>query len=187
MQMNLKDYVRVYKNVYDKSFCENVIAELQDVEFIKHQFYGATDNNYVYVGDDFDCFQGNIHSKKIIMDTTWKMIHKYIVEEFNFPWFTGWSAFTPTKFHRYDVNTNMKEHCDHIHSIFDGQLKGVPILSVLSSLNEDYEGGDLIFFENEKIDLKTGDVMIFPSNFMYPHKVTPVTKGQRYSMVNWVW
>ena len=129
----------------------------------------------------------NIHSKKIIMDTTWKMIHKYIVEEFNFPWFTGWSAFTPTKFHRYDVNTNMKEHCDHIHSIFDGQLKGVPILSVLSSLNEDYEGGDLIFFENEKIDLKTGDVMIFPSNFMYPHKVTPVTKGQRYSMVNWVW
>ena len=78
-------------------------------------------------------------------------------------------------------------YCDHIHSIFDGQLKGVPILTVLSSLNEDYEGGNLIFFENEKIDLKTGDVMIFPSNFMYPHKVTPVTKGQRYSMVNWVW
>mgnify|MGYP001213588018 CR=1 FL=1 len=33
--------------------------------------------------------------------------------------------------------------------------------------------------------LKKGDVVIFPSNFMYPHRVEKVTKGTRYSFVTW--
>ena len=38
-----------------------------------------------------------------------------------------------------------------------------------------------------KIDLKQGSVLIFPSNFMYPHEVESITKGSRYSFVSWVW
>ena len=37
------------------------------------------------------------------------------------------------------------------------------------------------------IDIPPGAVLIFPSNFMYPHKVEPVTKGTRYSYVSWVY
>ena len=40
---------------------------------------------------------------------------------------------------------------------------------------------------DEKIDLSKGDIIIFPSNFMYPHKVEPVTKGTRYSYISWIW
>jgi predicted 2-oxoglutarate/Fe(II)-dependent dioxygenase YbiX len=54
-------------------------------------------------------------------------------------------------------------------------------------LNDDYEGGELVFWESETIKLKAGSIMIFPSNFMYPHKVMPVTKGTRYSYVSWAW
>ena len=39
----------------------------------------------------------------------------------------------------------------------------------------------------KKIDTKKGDLLIFPSNFLYPHKITPITKGVRYSYVSWVW
>jgi predicted 2-oxoglutarate/Fe(II)-dependent dioxygenase YbiX len=28
-------------------------------------------------------------------------------------------------------------------------------------------------------------MLIWPSNFLYPHKVNPVKKGIRYSMVCW--
>jgi len=28
-------------------------------------------------------------------------------------------------------------------------------------------------------------MLIWPSNFMYPHLVKPVTKGIRYSVVSW--
>lgn len=102
-------------------------------------------------------------------------------------WFSSWNGYSQVRFNRYGVDTRMKEHCDHIHSMFDGQRKGIPVLSILGSLNDDYKGGDLIFWQNKKIKLKAGSIMIFPSNFMYPHKVVEVTKGTRYSYVSWAW
>ena len=81
----------------------------------------------------------------------------------------------------------MKLHCDHIQSIFDGSKKGIPTLTILGSLNNDYKGGELILFKDKKIDLKAGNVVVFPSNFLYPHEVKPVISGVRYSYVSWVW
>ena len=63
--------------------------------------------------------------------------------------------------------------------------------SAILILNDDYEGGELCFREpngeNEiKIENKKGKLILWPSNFMYPHTVKPVTKGTRYSVVTWV-
>jgi predicted 2-oxoglutarate/Fe(II)-dependent dioxygenase YbiX len=81
----------------------------------------------------------------------------------------------------------MQLHCDHIHTLFDGKRRGIPILSIVGVLNENFEGGEWVMFENKKIELKTGDILMFPSNFLYPHGVLPITKGTRYSFVSWVW
>ena len=72
--------------------------------------------------------------------------------------------------------------------MFDGQRKGIPTLSVLGSLNNDYEGGEFLMFDEEKeYKIKAGEIMIFPSVFLYPHRVAPVTKGTRDTFVSWVW
>jgi len=53
-------------------------------------------------------------------------------------------------------------------------------------LNDDFEGGEFAFFDRElKYKLEKGDAIMFPSNFMYPHEVMPVTKGTRYSIITW--
>ena len=53
-------------------------------------------------------------------------------------------------------------------------------------LNDDFEGGEFAFFSRElKYKLEKGDALMFPSNFMYPHEVIPVTKGTRYSIITW--
>lgn len=53
-------------------------------------------------------------------------------------------------------------------------------------LNDDFEGGEFAFFNRElKYKLEKGDALLFPSNFMYPHEVMPVTKGTRYSIITW--
>jgi PKHD-type hydroxylase len=70
-------------------------------------------------------------------------------------------------------------------------------LSVIISLSDpkDYEGGELLFsFHNPNSKTKKhhkveqirqkGSVVVFPSHLW--HKVTPVTKGKRYSLVMWV-
>jgi len=57
-------------------------------------------------------------------------------------------------------------------------------LSMTIVLNEDYEGGEFEFFDSKRlIKEKTGTVIVFPSYMV--HKVRPVTKGIRYSLVSW--
>ena len=64
-------------------------------------------------------------------------------------------------------------------------------LSVIMNLNNNYEGGDLVFgdqknFEVKRLKLDKGSIVFFPSNFMYPHGIEPITKGTRYSIVSWL-
>jgi predicted 2-oxoglutarate/Fe(II)-dependent dioxygenase YbiX len=82
----------------------------------------------------------------------------------------------------------MDYHVDHIHSLFDGQHRGIPILSIITLLNEDYKGGEFCFkLDGKEVEykLKTGECLIWPSLFMYPHYVKPVTEGTRQSFVVW--
>jgi len=64
-------------------------------------------------------------------------------------------------------------------------------LSVIINLNNDYKGGDLIFTDQKEKEIKRfklnkGSVVFFPSNFMYPHSIQPITEGTRYSIVAWL-
>lgn len=74
----------------------------------------------------------------------------------------------------------------------DGGLGFNRTLSSILFLNNDYEGGELSFQniqtdKEEKINIKgkPGDLVIWPSNFHYPHGVMPVLKGRRYTVVAW--
>ena len=61
-------------------------------------------------------------------------------------------------------------------------------LTILVGLNDsrEYEGGELLVHnQKEGLKLGLGDVICFPSNFLYPHKVMPLTKGERKVLVIW--
>ena len=65
-------------------------------------------------------------------------------------------------------------------------------LSIILNLNEEYEGGDLVFGhqnlreELKRIKMNSCTLCFFPSNFLYPHKIEKITKGTRYSVVAWL-
>jgi len=62
-------------------------------------------------------------------------------------------------------------------------------VSMIYRLNNDFKGGDLVFSlqGNEMLRLKPkpNSLIVWPSNFLYPHSVEPVTKGMRWSIVAW--
>ena len=65
------------------------------------------------------------------------------------------------------------------------------VLSIIINLNDGYEGGDLVFTDQKEKEIKRlklgkGSIVFFPSNFMYPHGIQPITKGTRYSIVAWL-
>ena len=58
--------------------------------------------------------------------------------------------------------------------------------SISYYLNDDYEGGEIEFPRfGLKIKPVANQAIVFPANYVYNHKIYPVTKGTRYTIVNW--
>ena len=199
MNKNIEHYIFHKENFLDEKNCENCIDELNKNEWVKHEWYNyRTDSlnphklNAPSGDNEPEILHANQFSFNIekINETIVQKLHSVILEyvkSLKFDWFGDWNGYSAIRFNRYFPGQTMKNHCDHIHSLFDGEIKGIPTLSIIGLLNDDYEGGELIMLEDKKIDTKKGDLIIFPSNFLYPHEITPVTKGVRYSYVSWVW
>ena len=189
ISLNVKDYLKIYEFL-DKNDCKNIVSSLKKLnEWSKHTYYDVIENNTLSFDDDFQVSYGMKDETKFVMDKLWHSINYYIrldLKECN-DWFSNWSGYSPVRWNKYNVGTRMQPHCDHIQAMFDGTRKGVPILTILGALNDNYKGGELIFWGDQQIELKAGQIAIFPSNFMYPHEVKPITKGTRYSFVSWVW
>ena len=188
MDKDLRSYVKVYDNWLDADKCKQTIVEMEDANWQQHTFYNASTKSYgTQSGNrELDVAYGNISTKPYIMQRIWDSYQKYTTE-LNFPWFSGWQGYSEVRFNKYNEDRLMALHCDHIHSMFEGERKGIPTMTFLAILNDDYEGGEFIMFGDEEIKFKTGSAVVFPSVFLFPHGVQPVTKGTRYSCVSWAW
>jgi len=183
----IEDYIYV-ENHIPVELCEALIDECNKKEWKKHKWnnYGAGtfQSEETKELDVISCTQ---EQQNKITPHLIKALEEYQVrcstpgQKTSPPWLT---KFSPIRFNKYEVGNMMREHYDHIHSIFDGKMKGVPIVSIVANLNEDYEGAEF-YCRGKEIPLKTGDILLFPSNFMYPHEVKEATKGTRYSFVSW--
>lgn len=101
------------------------------------------------------------------------------------------------QFTKYDVGQFYDWHPDQHHYLYPdddtnenmrGKYRKLSTTLLLNDPSE-FEGGDLEFHFNMKETEKAtklnskGSLIVFPS-FVY-HRVTPVTKGTRYSLVSW--
>ena len=169
---------------------DKIRKELEDVKWKQHEFYNPVDGSYnAQSGNkELDVSWDDIPSRQELTQKVWETVSQYVVKDMNKSYYNGWSGFTHIRFNRYHPDRLMALHCDHIHSMFDGERKGIPTLTILGALNDDYEGGEFLMFDEEKeYKIKAGEIMMFPSVFLYPHRVAPVTKGLRDTFVSWVW
>jgi len=95
------------------------------------------------------------------------------------------SNYIECQFTRYDGDDNgFYEY--HLDLTFEGRKpafdRKVSCVALLSDPSE-FTGGELMLM-GDTVNLKKGSVVAFPS--FYPHKVTEVTQGTRYSMVSWL-
>ena len=182
---DIMHFAKLYRGVVSDEICAKTVSEMDTLEFKEHTFYNAkTDKHKPRSGSqELSMSWGNVSTKQTLNDIVDNTAYEY-VKELNMPWFDKYQGYSHVRFNKYAENKMMALHADHIHSMFDGERKGVPILSVLGVLNDEYEGGEF-YLVDEKTDLSKGDIIIFPSCFMYPHEVTEVKKGTRYSFVSW--
>jgi len=187
---NLKDYILHLDKWIPKNIIDQSIKELSDNNTWQRHVY-TNPKTFEAKSKNADkeldvCNGSNLTYLKELHELTWKALEKYIViEKLGGEAFDGWKGFSQIRFNRYNKNQIMSKHCDHITSLFTGDIRGIPILSIVGVLNEDYQGGEFIMFDDYEIKFKAGDLIVFPSIFLYPHLVKPVKQGTRYSFVSW--
>ena len=189
MNYDLRSYVKIYNNFLSPQFygdITNRLKSLKQADWELHSYH-IGDKSYSHE-NDLSISYFDFPEKLILKTVLWDLMNRYF-EDMNeiTAWWPGWEGYSEVRFNKYENGTEMRIHGDHIKTLFEGKDRGVPILSIVGSLNDDYEGGELVMWGDQVIPLKAGSVMIFPSNFMYPHQVNVVTKGVRYSYVSWVW
>ena len=116
-----------------------------------------------------------------ILQKFWQKYEDVIVEANNKLWeFDLKCMYEQAQFTRYGV----KGHFDYHMDLGKGQmcLRKVSVVTLLTDPSE-FEGGDLQFYNGRSAKLEKGDTVVFPSYML--HRVTPITKGMRKSIVLW--
>jgi predicted 2-oxoglutarate/Fe(II)-dependent dioxygenase YbiX len=186
----LKDLIHVERGLIPTNLCDYIVDEIEKKEWRPHSWYNNVQGTF-----------GSEETKELdVQNITAE--HQQLLTPFMIQAGASYNAkyhfecertmqimnkFSAIRFNRYSPGQIMRQHHDHIASLFSGDEKGIPVLSFILNLNDDYEGADLVFWEDYKVPLGKGDIIMFPSLFLFPHMVTEATKGKRYSAVSWAW
>ena len=177
----MKNYIKIYDNVLNLKTLSNFLRFINTVDFQDARVGDGVVNKKIRNTTDYSLNQFN----NSFTNVHW---HNYLYFIFNnyFKEYAKdykhleWKGLETIAVLKYDINGFYKEHVDHFSS--------QPItLSGIFLLNNDYEGGELCFGLEDKleVEIKPNRFIVWPSNFLFPHQVKPVCKGTRYSIVTW--
>ena len=182
---SLQDFIIVYENIVPLDLCDEIISEYgSSTEWVKT----ALQDGNVY-SNLRNCTSVNVSLPEVVgrnaevrkkldrklFDCASNAIKLYSTKyQFcNIEQDYGYELL------KYEVGQFFVEHTD--------SFKAIPrAVSCSFALNDDYKGGEFAFFNGSvTTKIPKGAALLFPSNFMYPHQIMPVTEGTRYSIITW--
>jgi PKHD-type hydroxylase len=200
--MQLENYYWCFKKAIPPRICDDIIKYGNSLKEEIGVTYGYSSNPDDTTPNQKKELEKKRKSNIVWMNDTWiyRELHPLLREaNQNAGWNFQWDWSESCQFTKYKLNQYYDWHTDSDTTPYnrpqDFNLHGkIRKLSMTVSLvdGSEYEGGDLqLDFgnkeENETHTVKNvrskGSVVIFPS-FVW-HRVTPVTAGQRYSLVCW--
>ena len=187
--MSAFQYVRSYK--IDTELLKEIknLFEDPNIEWAQHEYSiaGVVNN----IEKNFGLTEPSISSyldfkyNSLSFNVVANALQQYYEE---FPRCVG-TRFLPIRLTRYQEKQSMKNHWDGIHTIFDGDRRGIPILSIVGLVKKADEGGkffmNLMNGDKKEYLVEEGTIVVFPSTFIFEHEVTPITQGSRDSFVSW--
>ena len=83
----------------------------------------------------------------------------------------------------YPDGITLPMHLDNPSCRTPDNFKFTRTIGMICFLNDDFEGGELIFPNQDKvIKPEKGSLVIFPINHLYPHMVNTTVEGKRYAL-----
>ena len=203
--MNTFNYYWYFKSAIPPKICDDIIKYglTQEETIARTGGYG----DKKLTKDQIKDMKKKRNSDLVWLNDTWiyKEIHPFVHEaNKNAGWNFQWERSESCQFTKYKLNQYYDWHCDSWDKPYDkpntsdhGKIRKLSMTCQLTDGSE-YQGGELEFdFRNydphlrdeskhlrqAKEILPKGSIIVFPS-FVW-HRVKPVTKGTRYSLVMW--
>jgi PKHD-type hydroxylase len=205
--MNLKNYYFYFKSALSEKFCNDVLEygkKQQEVLATTGKEHKIFQKNKKLTKKDIENLKKVRNSNVVWMNDRWiyDQIQPYIHEANKLAgWNFDWDYSESCQFTKYNKKQFYDWHQDSFEQPYDSpndlnfnnKIRKLSVTCSLSDQNE-YKGGELEFdFRNNekskpvrkicKEILPKGSIVVFPS-FVW-HRVRPVTKGTRYSLVIW--
>ena len=161
MNVFLGKWIGYYENVVPDQLCDDIIRYTVNSKTMTPSTYSTHSG------------ESSRSSERVLMDDVWfrfgedKFYEEMrehtlkVLDIYNKVHNVNCTRLTDFRVNRYNSGGFMSEHIDNIHHSH-GQQYG-------------YE------YQTEK-----GSAIIFPSNFMFPHKVNKIEYGTRWSVVSWL-
>jgi len=186
----------IFEGVLDKKTC-NKIKRLAKNNWAA----GAVDNEFFKMGEVIPNSEVRISdiswtSDQWVYDTIWPHMQQanssagwnYHIKAAESMQITRYRKGGFYNFHRDGYGDHLSVYNDPQNDFLNGHVRK---LSMTTLLSDNYEGGEFQFagYSQEKCTISTpeftkiGSIIVFPSAM--EHRVAPVTKGVRYSLVTW--
>jgi Rps23 Pro-64 3,4-dihydroxylase Tpa1-like proline 4-hydroxylase len=189
--MKLRNFIKTYDNVLPLKTLTNLIRYANIVNFDEALIGGSAPGESVKNFDVRRTYNyGLLKNSNKFSDVHWCNLLQKTFNDLLISYHRdlnildyNWRTVKDIQVLKYENTGFYKWHTDHFHDI-------PRTYTIVYLLNNDYDGGNLSFRNpdgSEEWEVKTepNKVIIWPSNFLYPHTVKSVTKGIRYSIVAW--
>lgn len=199
--MYLKEHYWYFKKILTEKFCNKLINHALKQDSQLGLTYGYLKKNKLSK-KEINTLKKARHSKVIWLNDSWiydEIVPLMLTANKNAGWNFDVDWYESAQFTIYGKNQHYDWHQDSLVEPyestdlnFNGKIRKLSVTCVLSD-EKDYVGGNFQLDirnnlkKNVLINLKEikprGSVVVFPSHEW--HRVTPVTKGTRYSLVIW--
>jgi PKHD-type hydroxylase len=175
-ELDQVNFYAFWNNAFSKEECQTIINIAKDKGLIKGITKGESDVrdskiSWLYPIDKIDWVF------RRVTDITLNLNERF----FKFDLFGLNEGF---QFTNYEAPSS--KYGKHVDRVMNMPVRKLSI-SIQLTNPEEYEGGELYLYNNDKgtlMDKAQGTLIIFPSYVL--HEVMPVTKGERNSLVTWV-
>jgi Rps23 Pro-64 3,4-dihydroxylase Tpa1-like proline 4-hydroxylase len=186
---NISFGVNLYKNALSKEDCLKYVNLLNDNLDGSGKYSwlpSDTDESVRISANDFLVSKEYIGPENEINMPLYKMNSnvlkaiKTCVSDYANSWDMSITYYDPLNFVRYVSPTG------YFAPHHDDSPSTVRTITAVMYLNDDYEGGRLVFprLDNVTVKPEAGDLIVFPASYLYEHESTLVSSGTKYCVVS---
>lgn len=184
--------INVYKNIFTEEQCKDIISTLEgNLTNSQHfSWEGAkVTEGHEAILEARNCLDFKIGQNNLGPETDWnKDLYRIHEDSFQsiYPHVEDYGQYWGVVMRYYEVFNYVKYegtgkhfavHADHGPAY-------VTTVSAVAYLNDDYDGGEIVFPRfNLSIKPEPGDLVVFPSTYIYEHSSEPIVNGNKYSIV----